>query len=44
MDAAARFGLFYWWLFAISASGFLLEIVAMDSLLCSSLLSGRFGL
>ena len=29
LDAATRFGLFYWRHFAISASGFLLEIVAM---------------
>ena len=29
LDAATRFGLFHWWHFAISASGFLLEIVAM---------------
>ena len=30
-------------IFAISASGFLLEIVAMVSLLCGALLSGQFG-
>ena len=28
---------------AISACGFLLEIVAMDSLQCATLPSGRFG-
>ena len=43
-DAATRFGFSIGGsLSAISASGFLLEIVAMVLLLCGALLSGQFG-
>ena len=43
LDSTSRFGLFNGGIVAISACGFLLEIVVMDSLLCATLPSGQFG-